>query len=418
MDPQYIKLFKNKNFLKLWSSQIASQVTISMVNFALIARIFEQTGSSVAVSFLWITYGLPALMIGPIVGPLIDLASKRRILITTNVLQAIAIFSYHLVKQKLFPLYTIVFAYSFLDQFYLPAEAVSIPSLVPRSQLALANGLYSLTFQVSVLSGFALAGPLMAFLGSDVPFYLGSLLLLLAAWSVYKLPRKEPDRRPRSFGLYWKDLTYGYHYVRHQPFIYLPILFIMAFQTGFSIVAAVFPSYVSDVLGLAVRDASWVLVIPGGLGALLGAIRLIPYLQARMRKRQIIELGLGCGAFALLAFGALVPLLGAPFRSVLASLAAFLAGVAGILLVVPANTLIQEKTPAALRGRVFGSLTFLLTIAMVAPTLMAATISDVIGTQTMAVLLGVFTASFLLVSRLKGDELLKNVSEGTEGSNL
>lgn len=408
MNPEFKKLFRNRNFLKLWFSQIASQVTISMVNFALIASIFERTGSSVAVSFLWITYGLPALLIGPIVGPLIDLASKRKIMFASNLLQGIAIFSYLLIKQRLFPLYTIVFLYSLMYQFYSPAEASSIPGLVKRSDLPIANSLYLLTFQVSILFGFALAGPIIALLGADAPFLIGALLLLAAAASVYRLPEPILKRSRQSFGLYWKDLTYGYLYIRNHPLIYFPILFIMAFQTGFSIVAAIFPSFVKELLGLAVSDASWVLVIPGGIGALTSALLIIPKLVNKIRKIRIIELGLVLGTISLGSIGLLIPLIPEVFKPISAAVLALLAGMAGILLIVPANTLIQEQTPPNLRGRVFGSLAFLLTIAMVAPTLIAATITDVVGAQTMALLLSGLTLSVFLASKFKGEEFLNS----------
>lgn len=415
MNPEFKKLFQNRNFLKLWFSQMASQVTISMVNFALIARIFENTGSSVAVSFLWITYGLPALLIGPVVGPLIDLASKRKILVITNLLQAVAIFSYHLVKHKLFPLYTIVFVYSFLDQFYMPAEGASIPSLVPKKLLPVANSLYSLTFQVAVLFGFALSGSLIAVLGSDAPFVIGAILLLLAVLSVYKLPEREPARKPRSFGTYWRDLTYGYHYVRHQPLIYFPILLIMTFQMVFSIITVIFPSYVNNVLGLATRDTSWVLVIPGGVGAMVAAFYVIPRIFVRMRKIKVIQIGLLEAGVCLLLLGMIVPSLTGILRSGVAIFSAFLGGMAGILLLVPANTLIQEKTPTVLRGRVYGSLTFLLTMAVVAPTLVAATVSDVIGPQMMVLVLSIVALGSFMLIRFRGEVFLNSSFVSEEG---
>jgi predicted MFS family arabinose efflux permease len=413
MDPQLKKLLANRDFLKLWISQIASQVTICMVNFTLIERIFEATGSSIAVSFLWITYGLPALLIGPIVGPLIDVTSKRRIMIATNVLQGLTIFSYQFIRGKIFPLYSIVFLYSFLDQFYMPSEAVSIPRIVPRSELPLANGLYSLTFQASLLAGFALAGPLIAFLGADSPFYLGAGLLFLAAIAVSYLPKYEEEHRHPSFAQYWKDLTYGYEYVRNHPLIYIPILMVTSFQIGIAVIAAVFPSYVRDVLGLAVRDASWELVIPGGVGVILASVVFVPRLLRRVRKIQVMKTGLIVAAISLLMFGFIIPLTPQWIRPVLAPLAAITGGVAGIFLLVPANTLIQEHTPNFLRGRVYGSLTFLLTIAMVAPTLVAATITDVIGSSSIIILLGLASLVGFFVSRAKSAEILATLPVGS-----
>ena len=55
-----------KNFHLLWISQILSQVTVNMMNFLLLAKLFNETGSSIATSLLWVSFALPTIFFGPI----------------------------------------------------------------------------------------------------------------------------------------------------------------------------------------------------------------------------------------------------------------------------------------------------------------------------------------------------------------
>ena len=151
-------LLSNGNFLKLWVSQAFSLISISIVNYLLLLKLFQQTNSTLAVSFILIAYSLPALLIGPFAATLVDLSDRKIMLAVTNLLQAATILLLIPIKTKLFLIYGVVFIYSFLNQFYLPAESSSLPALVPSKNLPQANGLFFLTKQASSLIGIGLAG--------------------------------------------------------------------------------------------------------------------------------------------------------------------------------------------------------------------------------------------------------------------
>jgi len=84
-------LLKNRNFVKLWVSQILSQMSINLMNFYVVTRIFSLTSSSTAVSLMWIAGALPCLLFAPFSGPVVDGVSKRKSMIVTNLLQASSI---------------------------------------------------------------------------------------------------------------------------------------------------------------------------------------------------------------------------------------------------------------------------------------------------------------------------------------
>jgi len=130
---EFRPILKNSKFISLWTSQILSQVTINLMNFLLLLKLFEATRSTIATSLLWVAYALPAILIGPIAAASIDLVDKRKMLILTNLLQAVIIFIYALSQhESVFLLYGIAVIYSFLNQFYVPAEQASLPTLVKK----------------------------------------------------------------------------------------------------------------------------------------------------------------------------------------------------------------------------------------------------------------------------------------------
>ena len=51
---EFKPLVKNSKFVYVWLSQILSQLTISIMNFLLLIRLFAVTGSPIATSLLWV----------------------------------------------------------------------------------------------------------------------------------------------------------------------------------------------------------------------------------------------------------------------------------------------------------------------------------------------------------------------------
>src|SRR3989338_991657 len=106
-------ILKNTKFLYLLTSQVLSQVTVNIMNFLLLARLFTVTGSSIATSLLWVAYALPAIFFGPIGAASVDLINRRKMLMVTNLLQAATVFVFIFTHQtSVFLLYAVVLIYS------------------------------------------------------------------------------------------------------------------------------------------------------------------------------------------------------------------------------------------------------------------------------------------------------------------
>src|SRR5688572_30248699 len=194
-------LLKSSKFVYLWVSQMLSQVTVNIVNFLLLAKLFTETGSSIATSFLWLAFALPAIFFGPLGAASVDLISKRKILMITNLLQALTILGLVFVHTKsIFVLYFAVLVYSSLNQFYVPAESASLPSVVSKKKLPQANSLFFLTQQTSLIIGFGVAGIIQKLIGFNGSLVLCSVFLFVSFISASFLNEMRPRKEiPETF---------------------------------------------------------------------------------------------------------------------------------------------------------------------------------------------------------------------------
>lgn len=402
----FLELFKNHNFLYIWSSQLLSQVTIFLVNFLIILRIFEVTKSSVAVSLVWIFYAMPAIILGPFAGTITDIVSKRKILILTTMIEGIAVLGYLLVRERTWPIYTIIFIYSLVNQLYTPAEASTLPAVVSKKLLPIANSLFLFTVYGAMLVGFGLSGPLTRLVGQEWPFVIAATLLFLASYSVSKLP-KDGNGQLGDLSDFWNRAKEGYIYIKERPLVLFPLLLLVGAQVFASIITVIAPSYATEALGLDLRDAGPIFVVPLAIGAVSAAYIINRFLITKFRKKRIISFGLLIGSIGFISLGFIVPFLGS-LQLFTAELSILFLGISLVSILIPVQTLIQETTPEEFRGRVFGVLGFTITLASVLPVLLVAAIADVLGTNIVMGIIGIMIILIAYYSRKELYEIYTN----------
>jgi MFS family permease len=406
----FLETLRNKNFLKIWGSQLLSQITVNLLNFILILEIFQQTESTVAVSLFWFFWSIPAIFIGPLSGTLIDLWGTRRVLILTNLFQSLIVLLYLSATSSIWPIYTILMIYSILNQFYLPAEAATIPSVVPQKLLSSANSLFLSTSYLSLVIGFGLAGTLVRLLGYQIPFILGSLFLILAALLVWRLPKitfvKPTGRLDTSkFQEFLSKLIEGYQFIKTNPTVLFPLLLLVFSQIIIVMLFVLGPALIVKILDDPFVRIGEAFILPGAFGAIVG-MGLVVKLLKKIRKRYLIHTGLFLSSFTLFSLVLILPYFSSFFKIIGQMGFGFMAGLSFSLFTIPTQTLLQEKTPLDLRGRVFGVLGFLVTIVSVFPVLFAAAIGEFLGERWMILILAMIVFA-LGVFSLKGENVLK-----------
>ena len=389
---RFLIILNNRNFMKIWLSQVFSLVSAATLTFILIGKIFSLTSSTVAVGIYLFFYYLPTAILGPFVGVFIDNWSKKSILIYSNFIQSIWILSFIFVKERFWIFYPLGFIYSLGDEFYNPTVAVGIPSVVKKEDLTTANTLFFFTTQTSIIAG-SFVGGLMLKLFPKFVFIIISIFLVFAALLCLSLPSKIIDQSKklkRSFpklalNRFWENTKEGYTFIKNEPLIFFPILLLAVLQSLVGMGLILLPS-LTKMIHLEFADASFLIIIPACIGAIAGAW-LLGKRNYRVRKNIFIIRGLYLFGASILSLPLISLLIKSP--TYLSLLLGASLGLGYVFIYIPLQTLIQEHTPFKVRGRVFGTLSTLATLAAAFPLFVTTSLADIIGTRYVLMIIGV-----------------------------
>lgn len=409
----YTYLLKNRNFIYLWSSQILSQLAINVMNFLLLTRLFSVTNSSIATSFLWVAYSLPAILLGPFASVYVDMADKKKLLIITNFLQFLVILIYAFTfNYKIFLAYGVAMAYSFLNQFYVPSESASLPSLVKKRDLPFANGLFFITQQFAVIAGFGFAGILSQLLGFQGALILCSLFLLTAFVSVSFLPKtRSIDLNVKSLDKLIFDFFYrikeGYDFIKANNRVLFPFLLLLGMQVGLSIIVVNIPLIAQEILSIHADKAGVLVIVPAGIGASVGAVYIPNILRKlNIRKKKVVETSLALLGISIFLLSFLFLWLYGTFKFVISLIILIIMGASFMGVIIPTQTLLQEVVPGGLRGRIFGSFWFLVTVASVFPVIFSGALSEFLGVRFLLFIFAAVSFTAFIFMKKKGDDLI------------
>ena len=433
-----LAVLRNRPFLLLWLAQVATQIGINMILYALEVLVLRETDLSTAVSALFLTFLVPSVLFSALAGVYVDRIDRRLVLVITNALRAailVAIFAAGPDIGLILILNTIL---STVTVFFAPAEAAMIPVVVPREQLVAANGIFTLTLNGAFAVGFAFLGPLLVtIVGSPEPLILvvAGLFGLAAVFCITLPPdppvpagmtasevaasgmtaagrRRLEDVREagHAVGGVFGQLKEGVEYIRENRAVAWSLAYLGIAASLIGVVAVLGPSFARDTLGLSPEDLI-VVVLPLGIGIVFGVLLLNSYGKYFARRRAI-EVGLvalGILLVILTVAGPLSRLLTGVGEHVhvvdLSSLTslvavvvaiAFMAGICYGIVAISAQVQLQEDIPADVRGRVFGVLNMLISVASILPIIIVGPIADLVGTTPVIL----SAAAFVLVSGL------------------
>lgn len=381
-------LLKNSSFRSLWLAQLFSQIGINLLTFILAIQTYNLTGKNTAVSLLTLSFIVPQALFGSLAGVIVERYDKKSVLFITNFSRALVVLLFLLTGETVFFIYFLAVLISLITQFFVPAEAPIIPTLVPKKDLVTANGVFMMTIFVTMLGGGLLAGPLLSMFGLNLTIIFVFLVYLLASYNITQLPKQTttPDQKTKSSLI--KEFIDGKNYVLGHPKIMLAIGLLVGSQTIIATLSTLLPGFADKVLKIKVNDASVFLLGPAIFGIVLGALVIS---KLKIRPSKIIPVGV-MGAGAGMFFLGIVPNL------ISAQIILFLMGFFNALVDVSCNTILQSGTGEEVRSRVYGVLTAMGGLVFILPVLLSGTLSDLFGVSRV---FNVFGLLILIVFTLK-----------------
>ena len=361
----YLRLVRqNRNFRRLWSAQIVSELGDWFYTLAIYSLLLQLTGKASSVALALVLQVLPQTFIGPVAGVVNDRIRRKRVMIAADLARMVIVFLMLFVRSRslVWLVYPLLFVETLMAAFFEPARSSVIPNITEREDVILANTLSSATWSVNLLVGASIGGVVAALLGRDAVFIMNALSFLASAVLIRGMKFEEPHAEsaaPLRASDLWdhSPILEGFRYVRGNRRLLATIF-------GKAGELMIGPSWVLfTVMGQRYYPLRWhgidpqrggmlgmsLLLGARGLGALVG-----PLVSARWAGHSQRRLRLGV-LFGYLIVGVGYAALGASNTVWTACFWVILAHCGGSTIWVFSTTLLQLNTEDRFRGRVFAA---------------------------------------------------------------
>ncbi|MFI6944161.1 MFS transporter [Streptomyces sp. NPDC050418] len=339
----------SRPFRDLWIGTSAAQLGGQMATVAVLAQVWDLTGSPVGTGAIGLATGVPMVLFGLLGGTVADRLDRRTVARATTVgqlLASAALWAQALAgNRNVVLLLVLVAAGASCGALGAPARKTMPVRLLPGDQVAPGLALMNVSFQASMLAGPALAGLVMARWDVSAAYAAQAVATAVAALSLTRLPAMRPERAT--------PVAAAAEDARHRPergawrILIRPTLW-GSMTTDLSATLLAMPIALFPLVNEVRFGGS-----PQTLGLFLSAVAvggitagLLSGTVTRWRRSGLVQLSAAAvWGLALACFG-----LAGPLWAALLCLA--VAGAADTVSVITRGALVQLETPDAYRGRV------------------------------------------------------------------
>jgi DHA3 family macrolide efflux protein-like MFS transporter len=326
-------------FFVLWAGQSLSLIGSQAVQFALIWWLTEKSGSAAILATATILGLLPPIVLGPVIGTLIDRWNRKRVMLAADGFTAAAslllawLFATGIAEVR--HVLALVFLRALGAAFHAPAMTASTTLMVPEKYYTRIQGLNQgvqgvLTIVAAplgalLLAAFSMAGVMMV----DV----GTALVAILPLTAIRVPQPSRSAAAGEGSSVWADTLAGFRYLwslpGHRTLVAMSSLINLLIVPAFSLL----PLLVLERLNGGAVELGW-LYSSLGVGLIAGGVALSAW--GGFQKRIVttltgmIALGLGVAAvgmtpessflWALISMscvGMIVPLVNGPVQAIL-----------------------------------------------------------------------------------------------------
>lgn len=338
-----------KVFILVWLGQLVSLLGSGFTGFALGVWVYQHTHSVTQFALISLCMTLPAIVISPIAGALVDRWDRRWTMLLSDcgaglcsLILALIVFTSQL---EVWHIYVVTFANSVSRTFQLPAYTATTTLLVPKEQLGRASGLIYLGQSASQLLSPVLGGVLLVTIQIQgvIVVDFATFLFAVVTLLLVRFPKvKTTAVAQASKSSLWNEVVYGWTYITARSGL-LGLLIFLAINNFLTGTIGVLATPL--VLSFASAAVLGIVLSISGSGMLIGSIMMSAWGGGKhlmtsifsfmvLSGLSIVIAGLRASA-SLFAFAIFVLFFGLPI-------------VNGSIQVI-----FQRKVPAELQGRVF-----------------------------------------------------------------
>jgi MFS family permease len=308
---------------------------------------WELTRDPLYLGYLGLAQGAPLVIFQLLAGVLADRTSRRRLLlITTTLTSATLVLAFGLIVLGLARvphLLVLAALSSTFRAFDEPSRMALVPQLIDRERLANAIALGSIPWQAGRMIGTSVTGILIAAFGGTVGFGLAALASCTALALYSRLDVGE--ERTTSDGRHvLAQLVEGLSFVGHN-FVFASLISLALFNALFGLsYITLLPVFADTYFGMG-STGYGLLSAAHGAGSMLGTLIIATAAQRLLRPGMLMLTSATCMGLALMLFSR------SPGMGIAIAMLA-LTGFCSTFYLTHVTTIIQQKVPDHLRGRV------------------------------------------------------------------
>lgn len=415
-------LLNDPPFRTLWLSRLLSQTAQGALLYAMLILVVDLSDRTIFSSLFVLCSIVPSMLFGLPAGVVVDAVPRRPLLVLLNILRfAFMLFIISAPEPSLGDVFAATVGIWVIHQFYSPAEASLMSTLVPSSRYTSAQSLFNLALTIAQALGLVILAPLLLRAGGPrLVFAFAGLLFMIGGVLTVLLPKVSRARsgQARQYRSLRDILGEGWRFARGDRQTFEAILDDVLVGIGMSALVVIVPFYLERVLGTSKENTVFVFA-PAALGLVLG-LRMAPWFARVIGERMSATFSLfvfaGCvavlgfveQALDVLTIGFQLPLdtiadrLSISPLILVAMLISIPAGFSSSVVNVAARSILLSRTPEQMRGKVIATQGLLGNIGALAPTLLAGIATDIFGVQPVAVAIALAIALVALAAHAWG----------------
>ncbi|MCR6105467.1 MFS transporter [Salipaludibacillus agaradhaerens] len=380
------QVWKNKNFLFLLLGHSAHNFTFHIFALSIPLIIYDLTSSSFYMGTMKAIEFIPNVVLGILIGVLIDWFNRKRIMLLSILIKIFSVIFIILLLAtstiQLWHLYLLgFFIYTCIYAFANTYQSI-IPSIVDKSQLTTANAYITFTNTIFNSIGPAMAGAIILYTTYVVG--LSITLLGLIVLLVCVLPVKLPSYEPRSHFNLKKDIIEGWTQLYGSKALFSATLLILGNNIASVSTSTILIFYALDVIGITEGQLGLIFSI-SAIGGVVATL-IAKYSKDYVNRGYIFILATFTVSLAQFAI-----FLSSNWYVICMSM--FFVGFSATICNVHYFALRQESTPSHLLGRVIGTSSMIMKLALPFSFLVITYLADIIEVN----LIFLMTSMFLLI---------------------
>jgi MFS family permease len=196
------------SFRRLFLATFTSSIGTWLAFVALVVDVYDRTGDANWVSALLIADFLPIVLVGILLGPLIDRLPRRNILVAADLLRA-GVFCVLPFATSAAQIVGLALIIGVATSLFRPAVFAGLPNLVADDDLGHANGILQSAENFAWAVGALAGGALVAASGSDAAYWLNAGTFIVSALFILGIRQSLEERERSPSAGHRRDLVEG-----------------------------------------------------------------------------------------------------------------------------------------------------------------------------------------------------------------